>query len=164
MQITLVQADIETAIRNYIHDRVYVDIGMEPVVELAYVTGSEAGFKATIDFTPIVEVLKIQIPIQETQPSVEATTGGVFALPAKPFPPFATKTSIEKPTIEDTPEAEVETQVEVTHHSVAAPEPACEEVSEPRACDLPPTVPPPAVIEARKTQSLFKNLRKPVNA
>lgn len=51
MQITLVQAEIELAIRNHIFSQLRIPAGMDIAIDLAATRGAD-GFKATIDISP----------------------------------------------------------------------------------------------------------------
>ena len=61
MQITLVQHEIETAIKDFINKRIRVNEGQEIRVDLAATRGAE-GFKATIDILDEGEVAATPVP------------------------------------------------------------------------------------------------------
>ena len=61
MQITLVQHEIETAIKDFINKRIRVNEGQEIRVDLAATRGAE-GFKATIDILDEGEVATAFVP------------------------------------------------------------------------------------------------------
>ena len=54
MQITLVQTELESAIREYVNRQMKMAHGMEMKIELTATRGAE-GFKATIDINPVSE-------------------------------------------------------------------------------------------------------------
>jgi hypothetical protein len=179
MQIILIQAEIETAIRNYILSLINLP-GQNIEIELIASRGSE-GFKAVIDVasgatqagavaTPAPAPIYIQVPTPRVTPLLTPVPEASIPTPVPtPVPAPAVDTA-------PTPPPAVAEHVEETVQEEAAP-----------AEDIP--VPPPApslfkkpfegfkdrvvpapidhVAEAAKhpkMQSLFKGLKRPVNA
>lgn len=68
MQITLVQTEIEQAIRDYVGNQLRVADGMEMSIDLSATRGAE-GFKATIDIHPIGDTAA-----KQEQPKAAAAT------------------------------------------------------------------------------------------
>jgi hypothetical protein len=77
MQITLIQTEIEEAIRNYVNNQVNLKPGMRIDIELAATRGAD-GFKATIDIvredSPVPEAVQEEAPAAAAEVSVPAAT------------------------------------------------------------------------------------------
>lgn len=81
MQITIIQAEIEQAIRNYVGSQLKVADGMEMTIELSATRGAE-GFKATIDISPAA------VTTQPVGAQVTATPAPTAQVMRPNFPAF----------------------------------------------------------------------------
>ncbi len=139
MQITIVQAEIETAIRNYIQEQIVVREGMKIDIDLRATRG-DAGFMATIDIVPVsaakpAPVAEKPAPATARQPKVvESPVAGTIATADLPN---AGATATEETASAAPAEVAEAAATEVTTETVAAPAP--------------------------RTGSLFANLKKPQN-
>ena len=149
MQITLNQAEIETAIREYLAERVTIEDGLEMVIDLRASRGPE-GFTAAIDLVePSVKAVE-PTPVVVVPRTPRAARGPIMAQQL----PLAVETTQETAQ-DDAGEAQPETATAV---EASAPEPntAAEAATEQAEEDAPaPTTPP---------KSLFGNLQRPKNA
>ena len=144
MQITLIQSEIEQALKNYINDIMSVKDGMEIEIQLKATRGEE-GTTAIIDIVP-----------QKPKASRGGRTSG--EVPAKAEPAKAAA------------QAKAEAAQAVAE---AAPEPVAESVAEAEADDAEqvaeqaqePEVQEPAPVEVEEAprKSLFAGLSKPQN-
>ena len=175
MQITIVQAEIEQAITDFIHRQINVREGMLIQIDLKATRGDH-GFQAVIDIVDpnsatIVSAPKQekaepeQAPIPEPAPTVVVTPATpVVAAPItrtrvvraakvvpeeKPAEPVAPAAKAEAPEVQNEPEDVVVEPVEALPEAV--PEEAVQEVA---AATEAPTKP---------RQSLFSNLPRPSN-
>ena len=82
MQITLVQTEIETAIRNYIHSQIVVKEGMKIDIILKATRGDE-GTTAIIDITPEGQVPASAAPAPVAAPVQKKVVPVVAAVPAQ---------------------------------------------------------------------------------
>ena len=141
MQITLIQSEIEQALKNYINDIMSVKDGMEIEIQLKATRGEE-GTTAIIDIVP-----------QKPKATRGSRTSGEIV--AKPEPVKAVAGSAKAEPVQAAVEAE--------------PEPAAESVAEAEADDaeqvgeqvIEPKTEVPAEEAPRK--SLFAGLSKPQN-
>ena len=145
MQITLIQAEIEQALKNYINDIMSVKEGMEIEIQLKATRGEE-GTTAIIDIIPS----KPKTAVRGSRVSGEAAGKSVSAVKAEPEPVKA---------VEPEPEPEVavkaEPEVAVAEEAEAEPAEAAVEAEDE------PVEPAPA--EAAPRKSLFAGLSKPQN-
>ena len=143
MQITLIQSEIEQALKNYINDIMSVKDGMEIEIQLKATRGEE-GTTAIIDIVP-------QKP--------KATRGGRSSgeVPAKvePVKAAAAKAVAEAdlaPVAESVAEAEADDAEQVA-----------EQAQEPEALEPAPVEAEQAPAEEAPRKSLFAGLSKPQN-
>lgn len=175
MQITIVQAEIEQAITDFIHRQINVRDGMLIQIDLKATRGDH-GFQAVIDIVdpnsatiasaPKQEKAEPeQAPVPEPAPTVVVTPATpAVAAPVtrtrvvraakvvpeeKPAEPVATPAKAEAPEVQSEPEDVVVEPVEALPEE--APEEAVQEVA---AATEAPTKP---------RQSLFSNLPRPSN-
>ena len=144
MQITLIQSEIEQALKNYINDIMSVKDGMEIEIQLKATRGEE-GTTAIIDIVP-----------QKPKASRGGRTSGEVPAKAEPVKAAA-------PAKAEAAQAVAE----------AAPEPVAESVAEAEADDAEqvaeqaqePEVQEPAPVEVEEAprKSLFAGLSKPQN-
>ena len=173
MQITIVQAEIEQAITDFIHSQINVRDGMLIQIDLKATRGDH-GFQAVIDIvdpnsTTVASAPKQekaepeQAPVPEPAPTVVVTPAtpavaapvtrtrvvrAAKAVPEeKPAEPVATPAKAEAPEVQSEPEGVVVEPVEALPE--ALPEEAVQEVA---AATEAPTKP---------RQSLFSNLPRP---
>ena len=179
MQITIVQAEIEQAITDFIHRQINVRDGMLIQIDLKATRGDH-GFQAVIDIVdpnsatiasaPKQEKAEPeQAPVPEPAPTVVVTPAtpavaapvtrtrvvrAAKAVPEeKPAEPVATPAKAEAPEVQSEPEDVVVEPVEALPEALpeAVPEKAVQEVA---AATEAPTKP---------RQSLFSNLPRPSN-
>ena len=175
MQITIVQAEIEQAITDFIHRQINVRDGMLIQIDLKATRGDH-GFQAVIDIvdpnsTTVASAPKQekaepeQAPVPEPAPAVVVTPAtpavaapvtrtrvvrAAKAVPEeRPAEPVATPAKAEAPEVQSEPEDVVVEPVEALPEAV--PEEAVQEVA---AATEAPTKP---------RQSLFSNLPRPSN-
>lgn len=141
MQITLIQAEIEQALKNYINDIMSVKEGMEIEIQLKATRGEE-GTTAIIDIIPS----KPKPAVRGSRVSGEAAGKSVSAAKAEPAKLVI---EAEPAVVEDEPEAAVAEKDE------AEPAEAAVEAEDE------PVEPAPA--EAAPRQSLFAGLQRPKN-
>ena len=137
MQITLIQSEIEQALKNYINDIMSVKDGMEIEIQLKATRGEE-GTTAIIDIVP-----------QKPKATRGSRTSG--EIPAKPEPVKAAATSAKaepEPVVESVAEAEADDAEQVG-----------EQVIEPVQVE-PESA---ATAEEAPRKSLFAGLSKPQN-
>ena len=144
MQITLIQAEIEQALKNYINDIMSVKEGMEIEIQLKATRGEE-GTTAIIDIIPS----KPKTAVRGSRVSGEAAGKSVSAVKAEPEPVKA---------VEPEPEVAVKAEPEVAVAEEAEAEPAEAAVE----AEAEPVEPAPA--EAAPRQSLFSGLQRPKNS
>ena len=148
MQITLIQAEIEQALKNYINDIMSVKEGMEIEIQLKATRGEE-GTTAIIDIIPS----KPKTAVRGSRVSGEAAGKSVSAVKAEPEPVKAVE-----PEPEPEPEVAVKAEPEVAVAEEAEAEPAEAAVE----AEAEPVEPAPA--EAAPRQSLFSGLQRPKNS
>jgi len=154
MQITIIQSEIETAIRNYIMSQITVREGQRIDIDLKATRGPE-GYQAVIDIVPENTPAPVRKNTEEDQPAakdqkeVKETPKPIAK--AKPFAAKEDKSEVVTQEVGETPAAEPET----------APEPETEAGTKANetAKDEAPETPP-----ASNTRSIFANMKKPVNA
>lgn len=140
MQITLVQNEIEQALKNYINDIMSVKEGMEITITMKATRGDEGN-------TAIIDIM----PIGSTAPVVTAPAKTVAKTTAKK----ATKAVEPEPVEVEEPEEEEVAETPKEPEEEAAPEEEpVEQDPEPQEKEAEP---------AAKPASLFSNLRKPKN-
>lgn len=145
MQITLNQAEIESAISTYIANQIVIQDGMEVAIDLTATRGPE-GFKATIDIVPV----KIETLNKGAKTATRTVT-------AKPVEKQAGK--------EPEPAQGVETGTPATSGAAAEEKPA-EAVSvtaDPIAEQMAKVAADTSAVPAEKPRSLFASLKQPVN-
>lgn len=149
MQITLIQSEIEQALKNYINDIMSVKDGMEIEIQLKATRGEEG------------------------------TTAIIDIVPQKPKAPRGSRTSGEVPAKAEPVKAAAPAKAEAAQVvAEAAPEPVAESVAEAEADDAEqvaeqaqePEVQEPAPVEVEQApaeeaprKSLFAGLSKPQN-
>lgn len=144
MQITLIQSEIEQALKNYINDIMSVKDGMEIEIQLKATRGEEG------------------------------TTAIIDIVPQKPKAPRGSRTSGEVPAKAEPVKAAAPAKAEATQAVAEAdPEPVAESVAEAEADDaeqVAEQAQEPAPVEAEQAQaeeaprkSLFAGLSKPQN-
>ena len=178
MQITIVQAEIEQAITDFIHRQINVRDGMLIQIELKATRGDH-GFQAVIDIvdpnsTTVASAPKQekaepeQAPVPEPAPTVDVTPAtpatpavaapvsrtrvvrAAKAVPEeKPAEPVAAPAKAEAPEVQSEPEDVVVEPVEALPEAV--PEEAVQEVAAATEAPIKPR------------QSLFSNLPRPSN-
>lgn len=141
MQITLIQSEIEQALKNYINDIMSVKDGMEIEIQLKATRGEE-GTTAIIDIVP-------QKP--------KAARGGRSSgeIPAKAEPVKAAAAPVKAdpaPVAESVAEAEADDAEQVA-----------EQAQEPEALEPAPVEAEQAPAEEAPRKSLFAGLSKPQN-
>lgn len=159
MQITLVQSEIEQAIKDYIHSQIKVRDGMEIKIDLSATRGAD-GFKATIDIVEsnaaspapaaVVDPVKTAAPVKSTP--MAAVVKEAAQAPAEQQPQEAASqaaASTEAAT-NAVAQANAESDAEEAASENGGQEPAEEQAQDP--------VTPPA------GKSLFSGLRKPQNS
>lgn len=161
MQVIIVQAEIETAIRNHILSLVSVNPGMRVDVDIAATRGKD-GFSATIDIVPEASepTKKASDAEQESQPEVaEKKTPGpkpkakvVFGKKADPEPVQEVVEEIADPKEEPAPVDATSSDEPAFEPTETQAEPAQEQAEE----EVPPAQP--------VARSLFGKLTKPVNS
>lgn len=145
MKITLVQAEIEEAIRAFVLSRMSINDGMRLQIDLAATRGS-TGFTADVDVVPEVETAPLGVAKKVT--AAKKTAAKVAADPA----PVATTIARQEPA----PEAEKQHEPEAEAGAVQQPAPDASDDSQKPAPEVEEAAPAP------KT-SLFGNLGRPVN-
>lgn len=149
MQITLIQSEIEQALKNYINDIMSVKDGMEIEIQLKATRGEE-GTTAIIDIVP-----------QKTKPARAARVSGETsgksdtvraAAPAKVDPAPAVAEADPAPVAESVAEAEADDAEQVA-----------EQAQEPEALEPAPVEAEQAPAEEAPRKSLFAGLSKPQN-
>ena len=185
MQITIVQAEIEQAITDFIHRQINVREGMLIQIDLKATRG-DAGFQAVIDIVdPNTALASTSIPAHK-QDRVEPEPAQPIAVPAQePSPaagpegepePARVRTRVVRAVRQAPVEKSVEKVVEpeATYSDAEVPDVS----SEPEGQAVVPveanhdpyqeasqqvTEDPPAPVPAKPRQSLFSNLPRPVN-
>lgn len=180
MLITIVQAEIETAIREYIDRQINLRPGMNVAIDLQATRGAE-GFRAIIDITTMV-------PVKVTAVSqVQASQSGFYVSPQpsqakEAFPPFTVTPPRSvagiQATVPQSP-AEVSALMAAEYAKEDAADIALSVAESIVEADLTKITVPAMIVETTvvetmietadsppslKSPSLFKNLRKPVNA
>ena len=143
MQITLIQSEIEQALKNYINDIMSVKDGMEIEIQLKATRGEE-GTTAIIDIVP-----------QKPKAPRGSRTSGEVPAKAEPVKAAAAPAKVEaapavaeaEPVVESVAEAEADDAEQVAEQ---AQEPEVQE-------------PAPVEVEEAPRKSLFAGLSKPQN-
>lgn len=187
MQITIVQAEIEQAITDFIHRQINVREGMLIQIDLKATRG-DAGFQAVIDIVDPTHkqdrvepepAQPIAVPAQEPSPVVgpegEPEPARVRTRVVRAVRQAPVEKSVEKST-EKPLEKPVEKVVEpeATYSDAEVPDVSSEPEGQavvPVEANLDPyqeasqpvTEDPPAPVPAKPRQSLFSNLPRPVN-
>lgn len=143
MKITIVQREIEEAVRSYIHSQIAVKEGMEITMDFTATRG-EDGLTAAIDISPA----KTAEPAKATRTPRAAT---VSAAPRQVAPQAAAPAPASVTEVEPAPEPDESEEVEEQTASAPASEPTDEDES---------------LVEGDQPlkPSIFSNLRRPVNA
>ena len=149
MQITLIQSEIEQALKNYINDIMSVKDGMEIEIQLKATRGEE-GTTAIIDIVP-------QKPkaVRGSRTSGEVPAKAEPAKAAAPAKAEAAQTVAEaapEPVAESVAEAEADDAEQVA-----------EQAQEPEALEPAPVEAEQAPAEEAPRKSLFAGLSKPQN-
>lgn len=150
MQITLVQTEIETAIRNYIHSQIVVKDGMKIDIILKATRGDE-GTTAIIDITPENQATT---PTPVVAPALTAIQKKV----STPVPPIV---KVEEPKQEPVAEPEPESAAESVPVVDVDPVPA---PKAPTQVDEPASEAESDSEDAAPRKSLFSGLSKPKNS
>jgi hypothetical protein len=168
MRITIVQSEIEEAIRNHILDQITVNEGMEIDIKLRATRGAE-GYQADIDIHPAGS----KSPEREEEPAPE----NVEKTPSKPLGIEQTVTTAKrgrKPAAQKAEEAPAEPEIII--EDKVEPEMADEGPAEVQPETEAPAsklslfgqkkdaAEPEAVEPAGETKSIFGGLKRPVNA
>lgn len=188
MQIIIVQADIEEAIRNFISSRLRVADGMQMSIELVATRGAD-GFKATIEIIPIPTTAEIPAPTPSPAPRVTFPAPRVVA-PVAPEPVAApvAATAVTLAPVPRTP-AEVRAMLEAEAKEIdaitgvsevmltgdgsaddtaavaaALDGPVAGTVEMPSASETSPPAETEEAKPASPARSLFKGLKRPNNA
>ena len=189
MQITIVQAEIEQAITDFIHRQINVREGMLIQIDLKATRG-DAGFQAVIDIVdPNTALASTPIPAHK-QDRVEPEPAQPIAVPAQEPSPVVSPEGEPEPArvrtrvVRAVRQAPVEKSVEKSTEKVVKPEATYSDAevpdvsSEPEGqavvpveanhdpyqeASQPVTEDPPAPVPAKPRQSLFSNLPRPVN-
>ena len=149
MQITLIQSEIEQALKNYINDIMSVKDGMEIEIQLKATRGEE-GTTAIIDIVP-----------QKPKASRGGRTSG--EIPAKSEPAKAAapaKAEAAQAVAEAAPEPVAESVAEAEADDA---EQVAEQAQEPEALEPAPVEAEQAPAEEAPRKSLFAGLSKPQN-
>ena len=187
MQITIVQAEIEQAITDFIHRQINVREGMLIQIDLKATRG-DAGFQAVIDIVdPNTALASTPIPAHK-QDRVEPEPAQPIAVPAQEPSPVAGPEGEPEPArvrtrvvravrqapVEKSVEKSTEKPLEKPVEKVVEPDVSSEPEGQavvPVEANLDPyqeasqpvTEDPPAPVPAKPRQSLFSNLPRPVN-
>ena len=149
MQITLIQSEIEQALKNYINDIMSVKDGMEIEIQLKATRGEE-GTTAIIDIVP-----------QKPKVTRGSRTSG--EIPAKPEPVKAAapaKAEAAQAVAEAAPEPVAESVAEAEADDA---EQVAEQAQEAEALEPAPVEAEQAPAEEAPRKSLFAGLSKPQN-
>ena len=150
MQITLIQSEIEQALKNYINDIMSVKDGMEIEIQLKATRGEE-GTTAIIDIVP-----------QKPKASRGGRTSG--EIPAKPEPVKAAAAPVKAEPAQAVAEAAPEPVAEsVAEAEADDAEQVAEQAQEPEALEPAPVEAEQAPAEEAPRKSLFAGLSKPQN-
>ncbi|MFP3645218.1 hypothetical protein [Paraburkholderia sp. SIMBA_054] len=165
MQIIIVQAEIEAAIRNFINSQLNVKDGHRIDIQLSATRG-EDGFKATIDIVANDAVPAAPTPAPSPAPIKEsksetAVTASHASVKAPP-PPITNITPVTKKDLELQPEPDL-TAGEAGNASAGSATDAGATDAAPSSSE-PVVAEQPADGEVKPTRSLFAGLKKPVNA
>ena len=181
MQITIVQAEIEQAITDFIHRQINVREGMLIQIDLKATRG-DAGFQAVIDIVdPNTALASAPIPAHK-QDRVEPEPAQPIAVPAQEPSPVAGPEGEPEPArvrtrvVRAVRQAPVEKSVEpeATYSDAEVPDVSSEPEGQAvvpveanhdpyQEASQPVTEDPPAPVPAKPRQSLFSNLPRPVN-
>ena len=181
MQITIVQAEIEQAITDFIHRQINVREGMLIQIDLKATRG-DAGFQAVIDIVdPNTALASTPIPAHK-QDRVEPEPAQPIAVPAQEPSPVVSPEGEPEPArvrtrvVRAVRQAPVEKSVEpeATYSDAEVPDVSSEPEGQAvvpveanhdpyQEASQPVTEDPPAPVPAKPRQSLFSNLPRPVN-
>jgi hypothetical protein len=170
MQITITQAEIETAIQNYTLGLIAVREDMRIDIDLRATRG-EDGYTAVIDITPN-DTPPGGEPIPETTPVTKpkAKAKETAAPSAEPAPEAPTEPKAAKPkaapSIFKKPAPIPQEGPVVSSDDMAPTDPVetpAEASAEPVAADEPAVEQAPVESDAPAPRSIFAGLRKPVN-
>ena len=142
MQITLIQSEIEQALKNYINDIMSVKDGMEIEIQLKATRGEE-GTTAIIDIVP-----------QKPKAARGGRTSG--EIPAKAEPVKAAADPVKAEPAQAVAESVAEAEADDT-------EQVAEQAQEPEAQEPAPVEAEQAPAEEAPRKSLFAGLSKPQN-
>ena len=149
MQITLIQSEIEQALKNYINDIMSVKDGMEIEIQLKATRGEE-GTTAIIDIVP-----------QKPKASRGGRTSGEVPAKAEPAKAAApAKAEAAQVVAEAAPEPVAESVAEAEADDA---EQVAEQAQEPEALEPAPVEAEQAPAEEAPRKSLFAGLSKPQN-
>ena len=149
MQITLIQSEIEQALKNYINDIMSVKDGMEIEIQLKATRGEE-GTTAIIDIVP-----------QKPKASRGGRTSGEVPAKAEPAKAAApAKAEAAQAVAEAAPEPVAESVAEAEADDA---EQVAEQAQEPEALEPAPVEAEQAPAEEAPRKSLFAGLSKPQN-
>ena len=156
MQITLNQAEIEQAIKNYVNDQVNIREGHDITIDLKAGRGPE-GFTATIDIVApgaakAAEPTTAKQPATTPKPRAERAVTQPADTQGQPVPDAPQQETAQEAAEEAAPETATDAQAEAQtgQDDAAAADSGDQEAA-------------PATDEGKKPQSLFANLGKPRN-
>ena len=181
MQITIVQAEIEQAITDFIHRQINVREGMLIQIDLKATRG-DAGFQAVIDIVDPNTALTSAPILAHKQDRVEPEPAQPITVPAQePSPVVSPEGEPESArartrVVRAVRQAPVEKSVEpeATYSDAEVPDVSSEPEGQAvvpveanhdpyQEASQPVTEDPPAPVPAKPRQSLFSNLPRPVN-
>ena len=124
MQIILIQAEIEVAIRNYVNSKVKIAAGQDIRIDLSASRGPE-GFRANID------IVDAEVPVEAYSPRAATTAAPKTAAVEveEPATPSTEKVAVDEPSAQEQEVAqeqgqEVSNVEEPAEASTAEPTPA----------------------------------------
>ena len=120
MQIILIQAEIEVAIRNYVNSKVKIAAGQDIRIDLSASRGPE-GFRANID------IVDAEVPVEAYSPRTATTAAPKTAVVEAEEPAPTPAPTPKKKAAPAQLEAEVE-EPAATPEKVAVDEPSAQEV------------------------------------
>lgn len=163
MLITIVQAEIETAIREYIDRQINLRPGMNVAIDLQATRGAE-GFRAIIDITTMVPVkVSVAPPVVHPGPTFPTfTVSGPAAIEGIKTTRIPQSPAEVSQLMADEYAREDATDIALSVAETMLAE-VTEVVTEVITETVTETVEPVDMPSLPKSPSLFKNLRKPVN-
>lgn len=163
MQITLNQADIETAISEYVARKVRFEDGVKPIIDLRATRGPE-GFTAIIELDRPTEAVPPAGPIHRVAkvPPIPVPRAAVPQAPQaiQASSPAEVMTNAQEPAQDDAGDAQADTPTEATPEAEAGQEEQADGQETPNeaAAEAAPAA------DAPQTRSLFGKLKAPRNS